>query len=170
MPKFPLPVTLIKHRGFFSYSDLLQAIIGWYAHDNYEVDMPMYKQKFPQVTGTEHEFKIHAEKKVTEYVKFHIDLFIRVYNMRDIEIIQEGKKMKLQDGQVQIEVIPFLELDWQKRFSGPPPWQNFLKALDDFYRSYIIKYKIVDYWEDMILLKSSQLGRVMKEALGQEVM
>ena len=169
--KHPAPVTLIKHRGFFSYSQLLQSIRGWYVDDDYEVlDIPSYKQKFPTATGTEHEMKLHAEKNVTEYVKFHIDIFMRVYNMRDIEIIQDGKKMKLQEGQVQIEVKPMLELDWQKRFKGPDQWKKFLGYLDEFYRGYIIKYKIVDYWEDMLLLKSAQLARTIKEALGQEVL
>ncbi len=170
MVKSDQPVTLVKHRGFFNYSDLLQAIRKWYIDDDYEVlNMPMYKQKFPTTTGVEHEFKIHGEKNVTEYVKFHMDIFMRVYNMRDVEIIHEGKKLKMQEGQVQIEVIPVLELDWQSRFKGPKPWKDFLSALDEFYRNYIIKYKIVDYWEDMVLLKSSQLARVIKEALGQEV-
>ncbi len=170
MPKFDQPVTLVKHRGFFNYSELSQAIRKWYIDDDYEVlNMPMYKQKFPTTTGVEHEFKIHGEKNVTEYVKFHMDVFIRIYNMRDVEIIHEGKKLKMQEGQVQVEVIPVLELDWQSRFKGPKPWKDFLSALDEFYRNYIIKYKIVDYWEDMVLLKSSQLARVIKEALGQEV-
>jgi len=170
MPKFDMPVTLVKHRGFFNYSDLLQAIRKWYIDDDYEVlNMPMYKQKFPSSTGVEHEVKIHGEKNVTEYVKFHMDIFMRVYNLRDVEIIHEGRKLKMQEGQVQVEIIPVLELDWQSRFKGPKPWKDFLSALDEFYRNYIIKYKIVDYWEDMVLLKGSQLARVIKEALGQEV-
>ena len=171
MADYPQPVTLIKHRGFFNYSTLMQAIRKWYIDEDFDVlNLPSYKQKFPTPTGVEHEMKLHAEKNVTGYVRFHIDIFMRVYNMRDIEIIQDGKKLKLQDGQVQIEVIPKLELDWQKRFSGVGPWKKFLTALDEFYRNYIIKYKIVDYWEDMVLLKSGQLARVIKEALGQEVM
>jgi len=171
MHKAVLPVTLIKHRGFFNYSKLLQSVRHWYIDDDYEVlDMPKFKQKYPSPTGTEYELEIHGEKKVTEYVKFHIDVFMRIYNLRDIEIIQEGKKIKLQDGQVQIEVRPILELDWQKRFSGPGWWGKFLQELDEFYRKYIIKYKIGDYWEDMVLIKGTQLARVIKEALGQEVM
>ena len=170
MADFDMPVTLVKHRGFFDYSKLLQSIRRWYVADDFDVlNMPTYKTKFPTPTGQEHELKFHGEKNVTEYVRYHVDIFMRVYNLRDIEIIQEGKKMKLQDGQVQIEVIPKLELDWQKRFSGPPPWKKFLTALDEFYRSYIIKYKIGDYWEDMLLLKAAQLVRVIKDALGQEV-
>ncbi len=170
MPVLGLPTTMIKHRGFFDYSKVLHAIRQWYVDDDYDVlDMPSYKQKFPGPTGVEHELKIHGEKNVTEYVKFHMDVFMRVYNMRDIEIIQDGRKIKLQDGQILFNVTPSLELDWQKRFTGPEPWKKFLEALDHFYRNYIIKYKIGDYWEDSALIKSGQLASVIKKTLGQEV-
>jgi len=170
MAEYPQPVTLITHRGFFNYSDLLQAVRKWFIDEDFDtLDMPMYKQKFPTPTGTEHEFKMVGKKNVTEYVRFEIEFFLRIYNMRDIEIIQDGKKIKLQDGQVWINVSPVLILDWQKRFEGPKPWRDFLAALDDFYRNYIIKYTIVDHWEDMVLLKGGQLARIIKEKLGQEV-
>lgn len=167
---YELPSTLIKHRGFLNYSALLQSIRKWFIDDDYIVQMTIYKKKYPTPTGEEHEQIIHGEKKITDYVKFNLDVFIRAMNMRDIEIIHEGKKMKMQDGQIQIEVIPKIEFDWQKRFAGPPPWKNFLSALDSFYRAYIIKYKIDDYWEDILLIKSGQLSRVIKETMGQEVM
>lgn len=164
------PVTLITHRGFFNYSELLQAVRKWYIDEDFDtLDMPMYKQKFPTTSGTEHEFKMVGKKNVTEYVQFEIEFSFRVYNMRDIELIQDGKKIKLQDGQVWINVIPVLTLDWQKRFEGPKPWKKFLEILDDFYRNYVIKYTIVDHWEDIVLLKGGQLARIIKEKLGQEV-
>jgi len=166
----PQPTTLITHRGFFNYSALLQAARRWFVEEDFEtLDMPLYMQKFPTPTGTEHEFKMKGTKNVTEYVQFKVEFFMRVYNMRDIEIIQDGKKIKLQEGQVWINVIPELVLDWQKRFEGAGPFRNFLKSLDDFYRNYIIKYTISDYWEDMVLIKAGQLARIIKETLGQEV-
>lgn len=169
--KEDFPVTLIKHRGFFNYSALLQSMRKWFVDDDYDVlNIGMHKQKGITPMGVEHEFKMHGDKAVTEYIRFHIDIVMRIYNMRDVEIIQDGKKLKLQDGQVQIEVIPALEFDWQNRFVGPKPWRNFLDALDKFYRKYIIKYKIGDYWEDMLLLKAAQLSKVIKENLGQEVL
>lgn len=168
--KDDLPVLHIKHRGFFNYSELLQAIRQWYVDDDFtSINMPSFRQKFPSPTGIDNEIEITGYKKVTEYVMFHVNVFIRVYNMRDIEIIQDGKKIKLQDGQVIVRVMTTLELDWQNRFQGPPRWQKFLSVLDDFYRNYIMKYKIQDYWEDMLLKKSSQLARLIKETLGQEV-
>ena len=165
------PVQFVKHRGFFNYSDLLQAVRNWFIDENFDLlDMPMYKQKFPGPTGTEHEFRMRGKKNITEYVKYDLEFSMRVYNLRDVEIIQDGKKIKVQDGQIWVEIIPILILDWQDRFKGSGPFAPFLKSLDEFYRKYIIKYTIGDYWEDMILLKSLQLTRLIKEKLGQEVM
>lgn len=171
MLEYDLPVTTVKHRGFFDYSKVQQAIRQWYVDDDYDTfDFKAYKQKFPTPTGTEHEVEITGSKKVTEYVKFRIDVFMRVYNMRDVELVQGGKKVRMQEGQVQVEVRPFLTLDWQFRFEGRGVWRKFLKSLEQFYNKYIIKYKIGDYWEDMILAKSGQLAGVIRSALGQEVM
>lgn len=169
--EYPQPVQFIKHRGFFNYSDFLQAVRKWFIDEDFDVlDMPMYKQKFPTPTGTEHEFKMKGKKNVTEYVRYEIEFMVRVYNLRDVEIIQDGKKIKVQDGQVQIEIEPKLILDWQNRFKQSGPFKPFVEALDKFYRNYIIKYTIVDYWEDMCLLKALQLVRIIKQTLGQEVM
>lgn len=169
--KYDMPITYIRHRGFFDYSKLLHAIRGWFVQDDFDsLNIPMHKQKSISPMGVDHDFKIRGDKKVTEYVKFHIEVFVRLFNIRDVEIIQDGKKIKLQDAQLIIEIIPSIEFDWQGRFKGAGAFKPFIEFLDKLYRGYIIKYKIGDYWEDMLLLKASQLARVIKETLGQEVM
>ena len=172
MPKLsPQPETFIKHRGFFKYSELLQATRNWFVEDDFDIlNIPIEKQKFPAPTGVEHELTIKGEKNVTDYVKFYIDIRMVFFNMRDIEVVHEGKKTQMQDAQVQIEIMPKVEFDWQKRFAGLGPWKGIMEQLDNFYRKYIIKYKIDDYWEDMVLLKATQLAKVIRETLGQEVM
>jgi len=143
---------------------------GWFLKNEFDkFDINQYVQKYPTPTGTEHEMTMGGEKKVSDYVKFHISIFMRVYNMRDIEIVQEGKKMKLQEGQVQIEIKPKLQLDYQRIFEGKGAWGKFLMYLGEFYRKYIIKYKISDYWEDMLFEKAVILADTIKDALGQEV-
>ncbi|HLF54196.1 MAG TPA: hypothetical protein VI612_00560 [Candidatus Nanoarchaeia archaeon] len=161
------PETIIRHRGFFNYSDLQRSIRKWFADEDFNVvEYPSLKQKFATPTGVEQEFKVKAHKNITGYIRFHIELLVRVYDLRDIEIIREGHKVQLQDGKIFAIITPTLEFDWQKRYGG----SKFLQALDDFYRNYIIKYKIKDYWEDMILIKSTMLAQMIKETLGQEVM
>lgn len=162
-----MPETMIRHRGFFHYGELQQAIRQYFVDENYNiVNYPMYKQKFATPIGVEQEIKIRAEKKITEYVRFHMEILFRVYDLRDIEIIRDGKKVTLQEGKLFVVLSPTIEFDWQKRFAG----SKFLQALDDFYRNYIIKYKILDYWEDTLLIKSEQLAKIIKTKLGQEVM
>lgn len=162
-----MPMLLIRHRGFFNFAELQRAMRQWFIDEEFNmVDIPGYQQKFATPVGVEHEYKIKAYKNVTEYVRFHFNVFVRVYDLRDIEIIRDGKKVKLQDGKIMIRVTPTLEFDWQKRFGG----SKFIKALDEFLRKYVLRYKIADYWEDMIAEKQNEYGRFLRQKLGQEVM
>jgi len=166
-----MPMTFIRHRGFFDYSKLLKSIHGWFTEEDFtDLQIPMHKQKLITPMGVDHDFYIDGKKKVTEYVRFTIKVGVRLMNIRDVEIIQDGKKIKLQDAQIIVEITPILIFDWQDRFVGKGWYGAFIKFLDEIYRKYIIKYKIGDYWEDMILIKAGQLARVIREALGQEVM
>jgi hypothetical protein len=163
--KYNVATDFVKHRGIFSFSELLQGIRKWYVDDDYEFHIIAHKFKIPSPLGAEHEIEIHGEKKVTDYVRYHIDIFMKFYDVRDVELIKDGQKLKMNDGKLLIEIKCDLEFDWQQRFGG----SKFLQALHDFYRNYIIKYKIKDYWEDILLLKMGELKRVIKEKIGLEV-
>ena len=159
------PTMYVKYRGIFNLSEVLQAIREWYRADDYEFHLKKHKFKIPSPAGAEQEIDMHGEKKVTDYVRFHIDVFMRCWDLRDVELVKDGQKIKTNDGKIAIEISGKYELDWQKRFEG----NKFLQALQDFYHDYIIKWKIKDYWEDMHLLKMEQLRRRIKEKIGHEV-
>ena len=165
MEKRSLPVTFPKHRGLFNFSELLKAIREWYVRDDFTFHIQKHAFKIPTPLGSEQEIKFHGEKKVTGYVSFHIDAFIRVWDLRDVEIIKDGKKIKTNDGRVAIEITPTLVLDWQKRFGG----SKFLQFLQDILHKYVLRYKISDYWEDKIMFKVVQLAKIIKERFGYEV-
>lgn len=168
--KEAFPDTIIRHRGLCRFNGLVTAINQWYVDDDYVTQMIGYEAKVPSPMGAEQDVKIQGTKDITGYVRFHLRVWLKVSNLRDVELIQDGKKLTLQEGQIRIVITPELELDWQNRFKGKGQWGNFLVWLDEFYRKHIIKYKIGDYWEDMLLIKSGQLAKVIKEHLGQEVM
>jgi len=64
-----------------------------------------------------------------------------------------------------VKVDPILELDWQKKFSGT----KFLSWLDKIFREKILKYKIGDYWEDMVLAEGGSMASAIRNALGVEI-
>lgn len=166
MEKKGLPTIYIKHRGFFDFSKALKTIGTFYREEDFHmVYFPKHKAKPPRATGVEHEIEYEGKKRVTDYIMLHINVFFHVFDLRDVEIIRDGKKLKLQEGKVAVEIYPMLELDYQKRFDG----NKFLQWLQDFYHNYIIKYKIGDYWEDMVFIKANEMAKQIQSALGQEV-
>ena len=105
-----------------------------------------------------------GDRKVNEYVKEIIEVAIRVWEMKDIEIIKDGQKIKTNEGKIAIEIGGNLSLDWQKRFKG----NKFLQNLQDFFHKFIIRKDIGDQWEDNLLFKVMELTKLIQEKIGHE--
>jgi hypothetical protein len=163
MATIGMPQINIKHKGIFDLSEILQGIKGWFEGEYFKVHYPKHKLKQP-AGGWEHEMEIYGERKMNEYVKFKITLFIRLYDIKDVEIIKDGKKIKTNSGRITVDISGEIELDFENRFGG----SKFLQALQDFYHKYIIKQDIGDYWEDDIMLKMVNLGKLIREKCQQE--
>ncbi|MBD3303633.1 hypothetical protein GF343_00660 [Candidatus Woesearchaeota archaeon] len=163
MTKISTPSINIKHKGIFDLSAVLQGIKNWFEGDEFKVHYPAHKLKQP-AGGWEHEMTIYGERKMNEYVKFTITLFIRLYDIKDIEVIKEGKKVQTNSGRITADISGEIELDFENRFDG----SKFLQAFQDFYHKYIIKQDIGDYWEDEIMLKIVNLGKFIREMCQQE--
>lgn len=158
-----MPLTFVKHRGLFSYAEFINGIRNWFRENNYEFHEPKHQWKAPP-EGVEVEIRINGNRKVNEYVKYHINMFLKIYDMKDVEVVKDGQKVKMQDGKVTVEISGKLELDWQNRFGG----NKFLQGLQDFLHQFIIKQDIGDHWEDDLLFKLMDLTRAIRTVLGQE--
>lgn len=167
---FTPPVT-VKHRGFFNFQEVITAIQDFFSENYYDtVQWAQYKFKIPSPAGAEYEIEVKGSRKVTEYVKFHQRVYLRVFDMREVEIVRDGKKVKTNDGRLHVEVKPTVEFDWQGRFKKGGAFGKFYQWLHDFFRGHIIKYKIEDYWIDNLLIEQGRLVKKIQATLGQEVM
>jgi hypothetical protein len=155
------PVIYIKHKGNFSLSKLLQDIKSWFDNNHYEFHAPKHKHK-----AESEDIKFFGERKITGYIKFYLTVEIRVWELREVEVIKDGEKVKTNHGRVAIDFIPSYKLDYDDRFGG----SKWMQAIQDFYHKYIIKRKIEDYWEDELFLQAGNLIRVIKNALEYEAM
>ncbi|MBI1969770.1 hypothetical protein HYS48_03680 [Candidatus Woesearchaeota archaeon] len=65
----------------------------------------------------------------SSYYRYYLDVDYHVRFMKDVEIMKEGEKMKVQHGEVEISIRCGVELDWNGK------WQNhwFLKNMHDFF-------------------------------------
>lgn len=155
------PDIFIKHRGNFDFDKVCQDIKSWCDNEGYEFHATKHKHK-----KGEEELKFRGERNITGYIKFYIHLLIRIREMKDVEVIKDGNKVKMQNGLIAFNITPAYKLDYENRF-GKNKW---LIAIQDFYHKYIIKRKLEDYWEDELFIQASDLIRVIKASLEYEAM
>jgi len=85
-------------------------------------------------------------RKITDYFKFEIKVTWRITNMREIEIVKDGKKVKMNDGAVEIKVKGTLIRDYESKFEQ----SAFKKFLRGVYEKWVIPSRIEQYEDKLI--------------------
>jgi hemerythrin superfamily protein len=160
-----VPPAVTRYYGPFSFRGLLTAVRDGMKREGYdEVDENSYKHKVGG-EGTDVEVKLESDRKQNDYVKFKMNVEIKISEMKDVEVVHEGEKMKMQHGRVQATVTETIELDYQKGFESSP----FLLGLRKFYHDFLIKTKIEeDYWYASHQ-RVQRLSQLIRQTLGFEI-
>lgn len=159
-----IPKMVIRYSGTFDVGKLLSSTRGWLLEQNYEFAEPAYKHKYGD-QGQDIEIEWEADRKVNYYVKEYIRVVMIMNSIKDVEISTEGKKQKMQQGRILVEVEGKVHLDYQKRFEG----NKFLQGLQDFLHKYILRKTIFIKWYDRLYTKIFNLVRFIREQLGSEI-
>lgn len=158
-----LPNTIIRHKGTMDYPLVIKTIRTWYDDEDYIVDEPTHKAK-KSSDGSEYEIDFITKRRINEYIQYYLNVQVKAWEVKEIEIIKDGKKTKTWTGRINIDIMPSYDLDWQKRFGN----NKFLQALQQFFHKYIIYRDINDKWEDDLMFKVVQLARTIREVLGHD--
>jgi len=135
-----IPVQKIRHIGIFDFKELYYTCYNWFSHEQYDLAEKNYTEKI-NPKGREVEIEWDAVRKVSEYLKFQIMVRWRIIEMNDVEVEQDGKKIKLQKGDVEIRFFIILLKDYEHRWEG----NSFSSWLRKIYDKYFIKSRIDKY-------------------------
>jgi len=160
---YDIPTMVTKHHGQLDVAMLLNKTRGWLQGANLNFSEPKYKHKMND-TGSEIEVEWDCNKKINYYVKENVMVFMRFTDVKDIDVIQDGKKTTIQQGRVLIEVKGRLDLDWQKWFGS----NAFFRALQDFLHAYVLKKTIFIKWYDNLYMKVFNFHRFIRQQLKAE--
>ena len=130
----------IKQTGIFDFKETYRFAYTWLVDNGYDVMENVYSEK---VAGGAKEIEIEwvAERKVSDYFKFEIKANWRILAMTDVEVEENGKKVKMNKGQVEIKAKGTLIKDWEAKWEGQPIWKFFRGVYD----KYIIRARIEQY-------------------------
>ena len=119
-----------------------------------------FERTYPGGGPKEHRawWRVHYVPNQSQYVRYFMKLDYRTLNMRQVEVVVDGKKYKTWKGGVTIYCDAYVQLDYQNK------WKNhwFLKNFDRFFRKRIYK----QYWEGHkreCYKKCYELNREMKK-------
>ena len=129
----------LKHKGYWNFKDTYTMMYDWLKDWNYSVSEDLYKEV--DDGGKEIIINWTAEKKVTDYFKYEISIEWHILGMIDAEVEIEGKKKKMNKGELGLSIKATIIKDYDKRWEDKP-FHKFLRGL---YENYIIKTAIKQY-------------------------
>jgi hypothetical protein len=125
------------YEGVFDLGELYKHAYTWFTWRKLDVSEKKYKEKM-KATGKEIEIEWQVNRDIDEYSKFSHDIKWRMRDINDVEVQKDSAKVKMQKGEITIEVTSSLITDRQDIWAAKPHF-TFLKA---FYEKYLYKGSI----------------------------
>jgi len=144
----------ITYDGVFAFKDLYNFVYTLLVDNEYGVEEKSYKEKTAQ-GAKEIEIAWDAKRKVSDYTRYLWKVSWRILGMTSVEVMKDGRKVKMNKGSVEIKIGTFIETDYENR------WQSsaFMKFLRGIYDKFVIKKQIDEY--------KSNLGKEVGDATNQ---
>ena len=162
--KSPTRKFILRYSGLFDFDGLYSMMAQYLKVNRYWFHEYKYKHKVPSPLGAEQEIFWRGEKKVNEYIHYSIFLDFHLWEMTEVEVVQKGVKKTLTSAKMQINIIGFMDIDWEKRYEQ----SVFLQALKDFYNKYVLKRELESIYWDTLHYRCQKFLNVIKEYLDMQ--
>lgn len=131
----------IEYEGLFSMPDLYATIDNWLKEKGYDKQEKKNVERV-KAAGKDVELLLQPWKKITDYAKIVINIRVIASNIKEVEVEQDGAKIKLNQGKVHIVLDGWLQTDYEGRWEGKPLF-FFLRELYDryLYKPYTSSYE-----------------------------
>ncbi len=131
----------IKYDGLLDFSEFYKFCYQWLTEERgFDLAETAYKEK---IKGDSKEIDIEwkGSSKVTDYFKFEIKVEFQVLGLKDVEIVKEGAKIKMNKGGVGIKIKGTLIRDYQGKFEINAS-KKFMRSI---YEKWVIPSRIEEY-------------------------
>ncbi|MFH1174934.1 MAG: hypothetical protein V1725_07400 [archaeon] len=131
----------IEYEGFFDLKKTFKVLIDWFTERGYERHDQLNAHNAME-SGNEMSLYLIFFKKISDYAKVQIDIFISVYNAKDIEVQVDKHKERMQQGKIKLSFDCFLITDYENKWESQP-MMFFLRTVFDkfFFKIYTYHYE-----------------------------
>ena len=152
----------IKQTGIFDFKEFYRFCYSWLIDKDYFLTEKSYSEKISP-NGKEIEIEWEARRKISDYFRFFLRINWRILGMTQVEVEEDGKKMKMNKGYIEVKCVGVLEKDYQSLWEA----NAFLKFLRGVYDRYIIRVRI-DQYEGKIFMECDEFLAQAKAFLAIE--
>jgi hypothetical protein len=136
----------VKYTGIFSFKDFYKFCHDWLdERTDLFVEENLYKEKL-EGDAKSVEVQWVAYKKLTDYFKFSSKIKFQIINLKSVELVKDGTKIKTNKGEAKISVSGTLVRDYDGKFES----NAFNKFLRGIYEKWVIPSRI-EQMEDKIV-------------------
>ena len=145
MPKYnvlePQHRIIIKYEGLIDLKAMMKTAKEWFDKRQFEFHEYSYKGREPQLG--ELEMFWSGWRDDTEYIRVWINVYIRLWDLQDVEVIVGGEKKAMIKARMRINLRSHLETDYRHKWET----SRFFVFLRDFYEKNIYKVKLHSYMD-----------------------
>jgi hypothetical protein len=131
----------VKYDGLLDFKEFYKFCYQWLVE---EAGLDVIENKYAEkISGDSKNIKVEwtGSKKVTDYFKFQVEAKFEVLNLVNVEITQDGKKVKMNKASVEIGVKGTLLRDYEGKFEKTST-QKFMRGI---YEKWVIYSRIKEY-------------------------
>ncbi len=136
----------VKYDGIFPFKDFYKFCYEWLTNETgLLISEDKYKEK---LTGDAKKIEIKwtGTREMTDYFKFEAEITFNILGLTNVEVMQDGKKIKTNKGSVEVSVKGNLVRDYKSKFEKTA-FQKFLRAI---YEKTVIHARIEQFQEKII--------------------
>jgi hypothetical protein len=146
----------LKYKGIFDFPDFYKFVYDWLKDETgLLISEDKYKEK---LTGDTKKIDVDwtGKREMTDYFRFVAEVKFRITGMTNVELTHGGKKIKTNQGEIEITMDGFLERDYKSKFEKSA-FHKFMRAI---YEKAVIPARIEQFEEKIIEECSEFLAQV----------
>ena len=149
----------LKYSGLYDLDALLGAARGWFNRSKYFVIDAEHSEAVKS-SGKEITVVWRPVRSVNDYVQFQFEFEISITKEIDVLVEEHGKKVKKQQGDMEIRFKNAMAKNYRQTFRGPT--KEFLRQT---YEKYLIRSELDDY-RRKLMVEGEDFWTTIKKTVG----
>lgn len=136
----------LKYEGIVNFKEFYKFCYQWLSE---ETGLDIIENKYSEkIRGDLKGIKIEwtGFRKITDYFQFKVEIKFEISNLSNVEIVQDGRKIQMNKGLIEMTVKGTLVRDYEGKFEKNAS-QKFMRGI---YEKWVIYARIKEYEDKLI--------------------